>query len=612
MKRQKLFFGFSFLLATVSLLTAAEAPLYIRTLEKEPCPRQVLKAAVPDGKVSITVTAPADGATVPVLFPQQKAFLAMPRAERIKFFANQKNRILLRRTGFYPAPVKLQWKCTAAEPHVHRVVISESPDFRDSVQFTVKSCELAVDNLKIAQKYYWQVSDPNGGMSKKARFTTEDIAPRLIRIDGVPNVRDFGGRIGLGGRRVKQGLIYRSAGLNGNASNEKLKPEEALKLKPDLRPSCQPVLDRLQACKKLLADKTPVTYLKPTVGREWQVFICERHVARKHIRNRVLTTWTIPEKIHGFERRTVTADATGSIRFAPKNNAGAFFMQEFESPEDGFMQLGIGADWYCFAAVNGICVFDTLLTGNVSTEVNAENHFIEIPVKKGKNLFVVAVRSGSEGWQWSCRPPENELPRAKVLEGMIKLFQASIDYQMPYSPNRKAGQVRLNDAMKKYLIEDLGWKSDIDLRTDRECFRMTGSPAGEAVKWFHISSSAYAGMQTPSGKAAFAKVFRVFLDPANYPIDFHCIAGQDRTGAVAFILNALLGVEEEELYRDWESTGFWNSSLGFTHKKLFNKLVAGFRKNPGKTIHEQVENYVLSLGFKPEEIRQFREFMLEK
>ena len=43
----------------------------------------------------------------------------------------------------------------------------------------------------------------------------------------------------------------------------------------------------------------------------------------------------------------------------------------------------------------------------------------------------------------------------------------------------------------------------------------------------------------------------MFLDPANYPIDFHCIAGQDRTGAVAFILNALLGVEEEELYLDW-------------------------------------------------------------
>ena len=612
MKRQKMFSGFFLLLTTCCLLTAAEAPLYIRTVGKETCPRQVLKTAVPDGQNSIALSAPAGGAVVPVLFPQQKAYLAMPRPERIKFFADQKKRIEIRRAGFYPAPVKLKWKCSGREPHPHQVVISESPDFRDSVQFTVKNSELVIDNLKIAQKYYWQVADPNGGVSKKAQFTTEDFAPRLLRIDGVPNVRDFGGRIGLGGRRVKQGLVYRSAGLNGNASSEKLKPEETLKLKPELRASCQPVLDRLQAFKMLLAEKTSVKCLKQTLGREWQVFICEKHVARKHIRKKVLETRTIPAKMHGFEHKTLAADETGSIRFAPKPGGGAYFMQEFEAPEDGVMQLGVGADWYCFAAVNGICVFDTLLTGNGSTEVNAKNHVIEIPVKKGKNLFIVAVRSGEAGWKWSCRPPEKNLPREKVLAGMVKLFQASIDYQMPYSPNRKAGQVRLNAAMKKYLIEDLGWKSDIDLRTDRECFRMTGSPVGDPVKWFHISSSAYAGMQTKYGREAFAKVFRVFLDPKNYPIDFHCIAGQDRTGAVAFILNALLGVEEDELYRDWEATGFCNSSARFNHKNLFNKLVDGFRKNPGNTIHERVENYVLSLGFKPEDIRQFREFMLEK
>ena len=93
MKRQKLFFGFSLLLAAISLLSATEAPLYIRTVGKETSPRQVLKAAVPDGKISITVMSPADGAVVPVLFPQQKAYLAMPRPERVKFFADQKKRI---------------------------------------------------------------------------------------------------------------------------------------------------------------------------------------------------------------------------------------------------------------------------------------------------------------------------------------------------------------------------------------------------------------------------------------------------------------------------------------------------------------------------------------
>ena len=43
------------------------------------------------------------------------------------------------------------------------------------------------------------------------------MAPRLIRVARVPNVRDLGGRVTEDGRRVRQGLLFRSAGLNDNA-----------------------------------------------------------------------------------------------------------------------------------------------------------------------------------------------------------------------------------------------------------------------------------------------------------------------------------------------------------------------------------------------------------
>ena len=140
---------------------------------------------------------------------------------------------------------------------------------------------------------------------------------------------------------------------------------------------------------------------------------------------------------------------------------------------------------------------------------------------------------------------------------------------------------------------------------------MKGSPLGEGATWFHYSSAAYAKMQDDFGREAFTKVFKVFLDEKNYPIDFHCIAGQDRTGAVAFILGALLGMDEEDLYRDWETTGFWNGSAGFCHKNLFNHLVAGFDKWPGKTVNERVEAYVLSLGFTKDDIEKLRSILLE-
>ena len=88
----------------------------------------------------------------------------------------------------------------------------------------------------------------------------------------------------------------------------------------------------------------------------------------------------------------------------------------------------------------------------------------------------------------------------------------------------------------------------------------------------------------------------------------------EQVDAAAFILNGLLAVEEEEFYRDWESTGFWNGNSGFNHRILFNKLVAGFEKGypEGKTINDKIELYVKSLGFTDADIAKFRSIMLEE
>ena len=173
------------------------------------------------------------------------------------------------------------------------------------------------------------------------------------------------------------------------------------------------------------------------------------------------------------------------------------------------------------------------------------------------------------------------------------------------------GKSRVEGENAAYILARFRIRSDIDLRADEECYGMTGSPLGGSVNWLHHSSAAYSHVQNKFGRGAFANVFRVFLDEGNYPIDFHCTAGQDRTGAVAFILGALLGYDEDALYLDWELTGFWNRNAGFNHKRLFDRLVKGFRdRHPADTIYESVEKYVLAQGFTEADIAKFRSIML--
>lgn len=162
-----------------------------------------------------------------------------------------------------------------------------------------------------------------------------------------------------------------------------------------------------------------------------------------------------------------------------------------------------------------------------------------------------------------------------------------------------------------FVTNTLGVKTDIDLRDLAECGRRDGSPLGPNVVRHHLPFVMYGELAEPRGRKAMADVFRLFLDERNYPIGFHCVWGKDRTGAVAFVLNALLGVEEEELYRDWEASGFVISLPKFRHAERFDRLVAVFAAYPGETINARVEGYVRSLGFTERDIAKFRELMLE-
>ena len=174
------------------------------------------------------------------------------------------------------------------------------------------------------------------------------------------------------------------------------------------------------------------------------------------------------------------------------------------------------------------------------------------------------------------------------------------------------GKERLTAEAREFQVKNFGIRTDLDLRTDGECNEMTGSPLGPQTKWVHNPSSSYGGFHTDEGREATKRNFALFLDERNYPIGFHCIAGADRTGSLAYFLEALLGVSDADRCLDWELTAFHNPNHKFAHEARYDKLVAGFDKYPGANAREKAEGYAKSLGFTDADIAKFRKIMLEK
>ena len=128
-------------------------------------------------------------------------------------------------------PVTFAWTCTDGEVGPFTVTFADNEAFENpQYAYSRKDTDTSVTppnyltNFKIGQKYYWKVTgkskDKKEVTSAVSSFTTEDMAPRWIKLEGrVGNTRDLGGWKTMDGRRIKQNMIFRGQGLNDNSAN---------------------------------------------------------------------------------------------------------------------------------------------------------------------------------------------------------------------------------------------------------------------------------------------------------------------------------------------------------------------------------------------------------
>lgn len=94
----------------------------------------------------------------------------------------------------------------------------------------------SVQNLLLDTEYEWYV-EANGERSEVSHFRTDAQPPRVMYVDGLSNVRDFGGFKTTDGKRIKQDMIYRTTELDCHLAitPEGIRTlEDELKIRTDL------------------------------------------------------------------------------------------------------------------------------------------------------------------------------------------------------------------------------------------------------------------------------------------------------------------------------------------------------------------------------------------
>jgi protein-tyrosine phosphatase len=122
------------------------------------------------------------------------------------------------------------------------------------------------------------------------------------------------------------------------------------------------------------------------------------------------------------------------------------------------------------------------------------------------------------------------------------------------------------------VLADLSIATVIDLRTHKEAERFGKIRPSEAYAYHHLpmadvlpdttdtrwSSPEFVAARyrdiLADADACVQSTLSIAADPGSYPLVFHCAAGKDRTGIVAVIILALLGVGREDIIADYMLT----------------------------------------------------------
>ena len=261
---------------------------------------------------------------------------------------------------------------------------------------------------------------------------------------------------------------------------------------------------------------------------------------------------------------------------------------------------------------------DDDLENEVVSYVTSTNSFDFYNTKLGQK-YNILVSSEDESIEPSsyisfvsdARGPRNlfvdGVENVRDLAGLGHIKQGMIYRSGRFNQDKEDIVVSISEDGIYEMVNHLKIKTEIDLRRidNNEVGGLTdASVLGESVNYIQLPM-AFGGnniltfvgkiqgdttiYDNPTQIAAF---FDLLADENNYPIDFHCSIGKDRTGCLSYLVEGLMGVSEEELMLDYMFTNFANAGyckpVDITQRYV--KTLKEYEK--GETMQEKIYNYL--------------------
>ena len=170
-----------------------------------------------------------------------------------------------------------------------------------------------------------------------------------------------------------------------------------------------------------------------------------------------------------------------------------------------------------------------------------------------------------------------------------------------------------NEVDKDLMVDQVGIRTELQLLPKSEA-RHTYSAWG--IDFFANPEEASSVTYSLSNKYLWKFFLQVVFDSVSHdkPVYFHCGIGADRTGTIAVMLEALLGVSQSDIDKDYELTNFFVVSPTYPRRRnvdMYKNYINQIKNVPlvgglSDTFANHAISFAVSLGFTAEEINAYR------